>query len=195
MSYAFNAGTSAQKTCSNDPPLLRTKCEGHLTAGRVARRFNAGSVHAASHPGSSETCRRFKPAAQSGCPAPVPRRRTGGSMSAGTGRDASMALACFGLPHGLCKPRRAAGRRRPGAPCPIWVPSPGATVGPAPTPSARPTAAAARSSISIKRMAESVLLDLCTPSPRGFARERRRRQRGGMADRNGVVLFFFYDKT
>ena len=75
------------------------------------------------------------------------------------------------------------------------VPSPGATVCPAPTPSTRPTAVAARSSISMKRMAESVLLDLCTPSPRGFARERRRRRGGGMTDRNGVLLFFFYDKT
>ena len=51
-----------------------------------------------------------------------------------------MALACFGLPHGLCKPGVGPAGGGQARLVLSGVPSPGATVGPAPTPSTRPTA-------------------------------------------------------
>ena len=159
---------------------------------------NAGSVHAAYH----EEPRR-PPGSEKGQltvePRPAAKHPSLGVELAGQSPQGAEGTPLWPS-HALAAPwpmqaGRGAGRRRPGAPCPIW----GAFArrhG-----RSRPDAIdathrlAARSSISIKRAAEWVLLDFCTPSSRGFARERRRRRGGGMTDRSGVVLFFFYDKT
>ena len=52
-------------------------------------------------------------AAESGCPAPAPRRKTGGAVSTGTGKTPEGPSRALGCPRPHYKPRRGGGQARP----------------------------------------------------------------------------------